>query len=393
MTDLRVLLFTSSGNNIGSGSCTVWTKNEKYVDMITAYHVIENAATAAVTDPSIRDLPLPVTILGGLPKSDVAVIRLHIKGLQTGKEGTLTQRIKKLVDEMEELRTPVELITKSVCLAEGFPANLPEETTYSDITTLDVFNDGIAYKTAESYTGGISGGSLKNMQGEWLGMPFAGIRGIQEIGFSVTFAECLTVAERVVQEYQGEFVNLSNEALRWTTKPDIGDRIQISDFQTLLVVETAFIGIFATLEENGKEGPVVPLDFWMKTFPEDVYPILRNGTQIGSLTKTVSVNRMVRQLVPGSQAPDLITVNGAHLVQLTEQHLDMYPQHKDINRHYPRLIVMAARDPEDQIHVGELVETINGEHIATVDDVVIRDGPIEIITTRGHWITEPDKTT
>ena len=193
--------------------------------IVTNNHVVEGATQITVTLSDRREFP--AKIIGTDPKTDLAIIKIEAKDLNSMKWADYD-----------------ELQVGDVVLAVGSPFGLSSTVTLGIISALGRGNVGIAdyedfIQTDAAINPGNSGGALVNMQGKLIGINtaiFSRTGGSEGIGFAIPssiatdIVESLTKTGKVVRGWMGVAIQEITPALAKSFKlPEQRKGVLISD--------------------------------------------------------------------------------------------------------------------------------------------------------------------
>lgn len=163
----EIITYDASGNEVALGTCFVYTADGQ---LVTNYHVIENAVSAKVTiDGKSYDIAY---VLAYDKKIDLAILKIEANGLKPAVLCNQTHA------------------TGGVIFAFGSSRGLTYTLSQGIITHSQRDIDGVLYIQHDAaISGGNSGGPLINQYGEVIGINTMTIRDSQNLNFAICTSE------------------------------------------------------------------------------------------------------------------------------------------------------------------------------------------------------------
>lgn len=253
--------------------------NEKG-DILTNYHVIENAEALFIRIPSLGKKHFQVSIIGAAPEYDIALLSL-------GKDNyeeitTLLGAITPLPLGNSDAITRTEEV-----MALGFPLDaLSLQSTLGNISGLANIENKTFIQITSPINPGNSGGPTVNQKGEVIGINARVWRGANNIGYSIPVSEIKHLLDSLYHiplfkkpSIGGEF-SLYNKSLQQYLNNPVGGGLYVSKVYSGMLLDKAGI----------KPGDVI---YEINGYPLDEYGDIHIGWNIEKKISSANyINRL-----------------------------------------------------------------------------------------------------
>lgn len=378
------------------GSCFMI---DKLGHMVTSWHVIDQATSLWVQFPSTGRAPLKLSVKSVCPEKDLALLKLDAKSL------AMISKVLSYIPFVVFGNSDTVLRADNVMIL-GYPLMLYRIKSTTGIVSGKEMVDGQSLiQITAPVNPGMSGGPVFDNNGKVIGITSCLVPDAQNIGFCVPSQDFLTIQSDLMHEH---FVKKPLFGVQFVTANDSKAALLGNPTPAGLYVSTVFKdGLFAEagiqhgdmiyeiddclIDEYGDAQ--VPWSDERVSFYElssrlkigQKVPVLlyRHGKKITKIITIKAINPFaIVTTFPGYDTISYAIVSGLVIMELTENHLDLFIQERPEfgmfwrlhDRLNPMLIIttIIPGSYTYQLRIispGDLIDTVNGKSIRTVADL------------------------
>ena len=369
-------------------------------DIVTNYHVINQARLVEIEIPALGPERLEVEIVGVSPERDLAVLRLTPE---------TKSKIKRELGEIPFLKFGnSDLVRRGQnVLALGYPLGVNALKSTQGIVSgrerIKLIKQSCIQTTAPINPGN-SGGPAINLSGEVIGINFAGVIKAQNVGYIIPINDVRSAIKDVYKikllrrPLLGCLLEPSNEAMvRYTRNPEPGGYYIAKVFKNMMLEKVGVEDGDMVYEVNGFKidrfgSATVP---WNedKVSMSDILDRLEVGDKVDMIIYRKCEKKVfeftleprhlqpIRFIYPDFEDVDYDVIGGMVVMELRQNHIPLLAENSHAlinyespeNQYEPALIVSYVQ-PTSLLHKlrliypGVIITEINGEKVKTLDE-------------------------
>ncbi len=370
-------------------------------DILTNFHVVEQASKIEIFIPAMGQQPLEAEIVGVCPDADVALIRLKERSLSLLKK--VLKKVPYLILGDSDTLFPTEPV-----LAIGYPNGQRYVKCTSGVVAGKDYIGGKSFMHITApINPGNSGGPLLNLEGKVVGINSAVMTGLQNIGYIVPIFDVQILLEDlkknrlVLKPHPGIRYNRATkehtESLGnpfpagvyiHTVEPgSSADKAGVQAGDMLYQINGLQVDSYGDVTVNLPSSVKISLDEYLLRQPSHAelrFELYRKGQKKSLVCRDISSPCcMIRNVYPDYE-PDEVeyeVIGGMCVMQLRLNHIHTFPDmarlqqyRRHVKKHKKILIVTniipgSVFCQTKVVYQGALLDTVNGQKVSTLDDL------------------------
>lgn len=367
-------------------------------DVVTNYHVVNQARLVQIEIPALGVERLEVTIVGASPERDLALLRLTERS---------KQKIKAELGDIPFLQygNSDEVRRGQEVLALGYPLGVQSlKSTQGIVSGREKVKKQSCIQTTAPLNPGNSGGPAINASGQVIGINFAGIVQAQNVGYIIPINDVksaikdLNKIKLLRRPVLGCLLEPANNAmLRYLGNPDPGGFYVAKVYKNMIFEKVGMQEGDMIYELNG-----FTLDkFGRATVPwnedkvsmVDILARLEVGDKVDMVVYRKGERKEVefileprliqpiRYIYPDFEEIDYETIAGAVVMQLAQNHIPLLAENSHglisyeapEKQHEPAIIISYVQPTSllsklRLLYPGLIITQVNGEPVKTLDE-------------------------